>query len=708
MFFLVLLIFGGFTCTSARRSQYGLITTPNFPKTYPNNNHTIWNIIVPEGYHISLKFLTFDIEPSDGCTYDFVKVWTDNKEMGVFCGQAKYKSHPGHRLFVSEGNKMRIELQSDFSNEENGATILYQGFKAYYQAVDNDECALPNDISASWTPPCQHVCHNYIGGYFCSCLPGYKLQSDNRTCKVECSSQLFMEESGYISSPGYPKPYPADLNCNYSIRVEEGLHVSISFLETFDIDYHPRAPCPYDTLKVFGGKTLLGTYCGQKSPGTLKTLSNNVDILFHTDDSGDSKGWKLHYTTKAVRCPMPVPQDAFSMISPVQKEYQMRDYIVVTCKIGYQLMENNKELNTFTALCQKDGTWHRPMPRCQIVSCKSPGNLRNGQYTFLTEPDGLTYLSAITYSCNEPFYKMVTQRDSAVFTCSEDRVWKDENGGVHIPICVPVCGKPSNPVTGYSRIIKGEIARSGSFPWQVLVNKHGRGGGILIGEYWVMTAAHVIRPKKDKEVSDDNNDNDANGLHVFLGDTNVEKLIERGHLAIQEVFVHPGYTMHSHDHDIALIRLRDPVIMDNNTSPICLPQDGEESVYEADSMGYVSGFGVTERQRISNDLRYVALPIVNGVKCLKQLQEKQKGQSPNSDIGRERFTENMFCAGFAEDKLRQKDSCQGDSGGPFTRQIEEKWVATGIVSWGIGCGIGYGYYTKVLNYVDWIKGHMNS
>ncbi|XP_018408690.1 PREDICTED: complement C1r subcomponent [Nanorana parkeri] len=702
MFFLVLLLLGGVASSPAKKSRYGLIASPNFPKTYPNNNHSIWNIAVPEGYHISLQFLVFDIEPSDGCTYDYVKLWADNKELGRFCGSPKSKSHPGHRMFISESNKMRIEFQSDFSNEENGSTILYPGFQAYYKAEDNDECALPNDISASWIPPCQHICHNYIGGYFCSCLPGYKLQSDKRTCKVDCSSQLFMEEFGYISSPGYPKPYPADLNCNYSIRVEEGFHISLTFIETFDIDYHPRAPCPYDTLKVFAGGSLRGTYCGKKSPGTLKAQSNTVDILFHTDDSGDSKGWKVRYTIEAVKCPMPVARDTFSMISPVQKEFQMRDYIVVTCKTGYQLMENNQELSTFTSLCQKDGTWHRPMPRCQIVSCKSPDELRNGRYSFLTEPNKLTYLSVVTYNCNEPYYKMVTQRDSAKFTCTKDRIWQDEKEGVHIPICVPVCGKPVNPVTGHERIIRGENAELGNFPWQVLLNNGGRGGGILIGERWVMTAAHMIRPEVEE------NPDDVSNLQVYAGDTNVDKLIKKSYIAVQEVHVHPQYVPGIHDHDIALIHLREPITMDENTSPICLPEDGDASLYDTGTVGYVSGFGMTERNVISNLLKYVALPMVERSKCQQQLEEKQRNMKQNSKLRGAKFTENMFCAGYPEADKKQKDSCQGDSGGPFASEIENKWVATGIVSWGIGCGTGFGYYTKVSNYMNWIKVHLNS
>lgn len=67
------------------------------------------------------------------------------------------------------------------------------------------------------------------------------------------------------------------------------------------------------------------------------------------------------------------------------------------------------------------------------------------------------------------------------------------------------------------------------------------------------------------------------------------------------------------------------------------------------------------------------------------------------------FSENMFCAGFLREK---RDTCQGDSGSAFTvLDLESgRWVATGIVSWGIGCAQGYGFYTKILGYLDWIKG----
>lgn len=67
---------------------------------------------------------------------------------------------------------------------------------------------------------------------------------------AECSSELYTEPSGYITSLEYPRPYPPDLRCNYSIRVERGLTLHLKFLEPFEIDDHQQVHCPYDQLQV--------------------------------------------------------------------------------------------------------------------------------------------------------------------------------------------------------------------------------------------------------------------------------------------------------------------------------------------------------------------------------------------------------------------------------------------------------------------------
>lgn len=53
---------------------YGEVTSPLYPKPYPNNFETTTVITVPTGYRVKLVFWQFDLEPSEDCFYDYVKV----------------------------------------------------------------------------------------------------------------------------------------------------------------------------------------------------------------------------------------------------------------------------------------------------------------------------------------------------------------------------------------------------------------------------------------------------------------------------------------------------------------------------------------------------------------------------------------------------------------------------------------------------------
>uniref|UniRef100_M3XMR7 Transmembrane serine protease 7 n=1 Tax=Mustela putorius furo TaxID=9669 RepID=M3XMR7_MUSPF len=62
--------------------------------------------------------------------------------------------------------------------------------------------------------------------------------------------------------------------------------------------------------------------------------------------------------------------------------------------------------------------------------------------------------------------------------------------------------------------------------------------------------------------------------------------------------------------------------------------------------------------------------------------------------------------------LTSQNSLKGDSGGPLScrRKSDGKWILTGIVSWGHGCGRPNfpGVYTRVSNFVSWIHRYVPS
>ena len=209
-----------------------------------------------------------------------------------------------------------------------------------------------------------------------------------------------------------------------------------------------------------------------------------------------------------------------------------------------------------------------------------------------------------------------------------------------------------------------------------------------------MTAAHCIRLHKAK----------SHELLVVVGDRlrRTDEKTERT-FNVCKISIPGNYdplVRPELDHDIALLHLCCCIKFRPYARPVCLPQLGDESLYKSNVEGTVVGWGgtekVTSKQRVhfSATQHQVELPVTDYAVC--------------KAMDSEEVSENMFCAG---DGKGEKDACNGDSGGPFVSQrkmdneLRRPYVATGIVSWGIGCAQEntYGAYTKVANYVDWIR-----
>lgn len=53
-----------------------MIQSPNFPSLYPASKQCVYVIALDPGKAIRLDFLTFDVEGSADCRYDYVEVFT--------------------------------------------------------------------------------------------------------------------------------------------------------------------------------------------------------------------------------------------------------------------------------------------------------------------------------------------------------------------------------------------------------------------------------------------------------------------------------------------------------------------------------------------------------------------------------------------------------------------------------------------------------
>nr|XP_060635718.1 chymotrypsinogen B-like [Anolis sagrei ordinatus] len=133
------------------------------------------------------------------------------------------------------------------------------------------------------------------------------------------------------------------------------------------------------------------------------------------------------------------------------------------------------------------------------------------------------------------------------------------------------CGVPKiQPViSGYTRIVNGEEAIPGSWPWQAsLQEKSGWHfcGGSLVSERWVVTAAHC-------------------GYMMHIN------TLWCGVFFLLQVFTHPEWDPVAINNDIALIKLATPAELTDTVSPVCLTDvtDG----FKSGDLCATSGWGKT-------------------------------------------------------------------------------------------------------------------
>ncbi|KAE8578202.1 hypothetical protein XENTR_v10023398 [Xenopus tropicalis] len=247
------------------------------------------------------------------------------------------------------------------------------------------------------------------------------------------------------------------------------------------------------------------------------------------------------------------------------------------------------------------------------------------------------------------------------------------------------CGKPLVS----SRIMGGQSAQEGQWPWQVSFRNNGRHfcGGTLISNQWVISAAHCFPSSSS-----------ASSITAVLGAYMIDQPDgNQEAIAVQSATNNPSYINEGDSGDISLVQLASPVTFTDYILPVCLPAD--TVTFPTGLQCWVTGWG-----NIASDtnlpspktLQEVAVPLIDANKC------NTLYQTPNSD-GTSSISvhSDMICAGFINGG---KDSCQGDSGGPLVCSTSGQWFLAGVVSFGDGCGQAYrpGVYTLMPSYTDWI------
>jgi secreted trypsin-like serine protease len=235
------------------------------------------------------------------------------------------------------------------------------------------------------------------------------------------------------------------------------------------------------------------------------------------------------------------------------------------------------------------------------------------------------------------------------------------------------------------KILGGVESKTGDWPWitALLISSEPDMyqaqfcAGVLIGQSWVLTAAHCVENQSPSQIA------------VAVGAYDLNNY-SGPRTPVKSIRVHPRYSSTSFQNDIALIELGQP-----SFQPTISLFSGESKEEVPPSMiGEMTtaiGWGLADASSywyFPEKLRQVNLPVVSNSYC--------------NNIYATILTSSQICAGYYE----AKDVCNGDSGGPIVSKIDGRWIHVGLVSYGKTCRSyfgRYGVYTRTSTYIDFIK-----
>mmetsp|Transcript_11202 Transcript_11202/g.26933 ORF Transcript_11202/g.26933 Transcript_11202/m.26933 type:complete len:430 (-) Transcript_11202:269-1558(-) len=230
------------------------------------------------------------------------------------------------------------------------------------------------------------------------------------------------------------------------------------------------------------------------------------------------------------------------------------------------------------------------------------------------------------------------------------------------------------------RIIGGEQANPGRYPYYSLLSGTSLCGAALISPRFVLTAAHC----QDADIK------------FSIG----PELINGGvTMQIADRAVHPLYNEYTYENDLAIFELTEDAVIqsaDGGVVPAPYVRLSPDEIFSINTNFTVVGFGDVIQEesdtQFSDTLQQTTVSYVSNTECRRD----HRGE----------IQETMMCA-----KARGQDACYGDSGGPLLQTPTNDYNddrMVGIVSWGRGCAntLYPGVYTRISSFYDWIVGTM--
>nr|XP_002736238.2 PREDICTED: uncharacterized protein LOC100377031 [Saccoglossus kowalevskii] len=233
------------------------------------------------------------------------------------------------------------------------------------------------------------------------------------------------------------------------------------------------------------------------------------------------------------------------------------------------------------------------------------------------------------------------------------------------------------PSGGVPRVVNGEDASNGDWPWQVSLRDDddiAQCGGTIISRTWILTAAHCLEVNIARVVAGITHFNDK---HEYRQDVDVKNRYE-----------HTEWDLSSYSNDIALLELRKPLKFNIYVRPACLPP--RNLTFVPGDYAWISGWGQTWDSNLNTPkhMQYARMPIVPNDHCKFDLIT---------------VTDDMICLAYKDYFV---GACFGDSGGPLSFEFTpERFYVIGATSYGFSCA-GHGdplVYARASYFLDWYE-----
>ncbi|XP_017095248.2 cubilin homolog [Drosophila bipectinata] len=325
-------------CSGSFSGLSGIITTPNYPNSYPNDMTCTYNITLRPGWvaDINITDLSFGTSDNERQEYYLDMYLARGEEPQRFVKSAMNLHMVSQSNVLSlvfhgshNGRGLRLEYR-DIRSSVCGGTITkpmghhMMGLRRYcqyiYETPGRKKLALTTLVGEvysyvydnSTTPGT--LLNSYKGSFdenfdgdvitlilkpvnhYELVMLTYQLVKD-----AECGS-TYTSRFGYIKSPNWPKPYGANTDCSWHIQAPIGHQIEL-IVKNFTLEN--MFDCFSDWLEIRNGhgedSPLIGKYC-DSIPSRIVSFSHDLFLKFHSDNSNEESGFLVQWQQTGAGC----------------------------------------------------------------------------------------------------------------------------------------------------------------------------------------------------------------------------------------------------------------------------------------------------------------------------------------------------------------------------------------------------------------------